>query len=174
MNTRQKALTDWQEQSVKVGLHTMATEIVMQTAVDASLLRQWHRVGLPKDTSCIQNAVLTSLTARWPLLIDPHGMARKWIKGIERTNQLRVLSPSHHDFVRALENAVTTGRVVLVDNAIAEDGSVHGALDPLLRPIANGSYNLPQTVKISNEVNYHKKFRYVQSDPEKWVLANLI
>lgn len=139
----------------------MSAEIYIQSAVDASLLRQWHRVGLPKDLSCIQNAVLTSLSARWPLLIDPHGMARKWIKGTERANQLRVLSPTHHDFVRSLENAVASGRVVLVDNAIADDGSIHAALDALLRPIANGSYSLPQTVKIGNEVNYNKKFKYV-------------
>jgi hypothetical protein len=158
--TRQAALTAWTIQSDKVGLQGMAKEVRVQSAVDPAQLRQWHRAGLPKDAACIQTAVITTLSARWPLLIDPHGVARKWIKGSERSNQLRILQPTQHDFVRALENAVATGRVVYIDHAVGDDGLLPSVLSDLLRPIANDPAHLPTTVRIVNEVNYNKKFKY--------------
>jgi ATP-binding dynein motor region len=161
ISTRQEAFAAWKEHSNKVGLRGVSGgDFSVQSAVDPAQLRQWHRMGLPKDTACIQNAVLTSLSVRWPLLVDPHGVARKWIKGTERANQLRMLLPTQHDFVRALENAVATGRVVFIDNAVGDDGQLPSVLDDLLRPIAN-SPTPPHTVRIVNEVNYNKKFKYV-------------
>lgn len=157
--TRQAALAAWIEHSETVGLHG-AREIEVQSAVDASQLRQWYRSGLPKDPSCVQTAIIATLSARWPLLIDPHGVARKWIKASERANQLRVLLPTQHDFVRALENAVATGRVVYIDHAVGDDGLLPSVLSDLLRPIANDPANSPTTVRIVNEVNYNKKFKY--------------
>jgi hypothetical protein len=160
----------WAVQSDKLGLQGASNEIQVQLAVDAAQLRQWHRAGLPKDTACIQTAVITSLSVRWPLLIDPHGIARKWIKGSERANQLRVLQPTQHDFVRALENAVATGRVVYVDHAVSNDGLLPSVLSDLLRPIANDPSNLPTTVRIVNEVNYNKKFKYA-FDPSSFFFS---
>lgn len=157
---RQIALTTWMAQSDTVGLQGVSNEIDVQSAVDASQLRQWHRAGLPKDATCIQTAVIASLSARWPLFIDPHGVARKWIKATERSNQLRILLPTQHDFVRALENAVATGRVVYIDHAVGDDGLLPSVLSDLLRPIANYSANFPATVRIMNEVSYNKKFKY--------------
>ena len=160
--TRQAALKAWTDQSEALGLQGWESRGVdIESAVDASLLRQWHRAGLPYDTTCIQTAVITSLSMRWPLLVDPHGVARRWIKGSERSNQLRILQPAQHDFVRALENAVATGRVVYIDHAVGGDGLLPSVLCDLLRPIANQeSANLPVTVRIVNEVNYNKKFKY--------------
>jgi hypothetical protein len=160
-------LITWKEQCQKLGL-SVPPLISFQAAVEPSLLRAWLHSGLPNDPACIQNALIVSLSTRWPLLIDPHGIARKWVKGVERANQLRILSPNQHDFVRALETAVTTGRPVLIDNAVevggessgegGEEGDVPRVLHDLLRPLAN-SATPPHTVRIVNEVNYNKKFR---------------
>ncbi len=130
----------------------------LQLCVDPALITTWHRLGLPDDTMCVQNTIIISLSTRWPLIIDPHGVAKKWIKGVERSNQLKIITPNQHDFVRALETAVTTGRPLLIENAVI-DGKVPRVLDDLLRKVASSS-NPPHSVRIANEVNYNKKFKY--------------
>lgn len=154
---RMDTLITWKEQCQALGL-SVPPLLTFQSAVDSTQLHSWFHAGLPNDSACIQNAVLVSLSTRWPLLIDPHGIARKWVKGVERANQLRILSPSQHDFARALEMAVTAGRPVLIDNAVLPDGQVPPILHNLLRPLAN-AYYAPHSVRIVNEVPYNKKFR---------------
>ena len=52
-------------------------------AADRSQVQQWHAWGLPKDPTCIDNAVAVSCSQQWPLLMDPHGLARQWLQGLE-------------------------------------------------------------------------------------------
>lgn len=65
---------------------------------------------------------------RWPLMIDPQGQANKWVKNMEKANNLHVIKLSDSDFVRTLENCIQFGTPVLLEN-IAEE------LDPMLEPL---------------------------------------
>ena len=49
---------------------------------------------------------------RWPLMIDPQGQANKWVKNMEKANNLHVIKLSDSDFVRTLENCIQFGTPV--------------------------------------------------------------
>jgi hypothetical protein len=50
--------------------------------------------GLPNDNFSIENAVMATSARRWPLAIDPQGQANSWIKAMEKSKNLQVLSPA--------------------------------------------------------------------------------
>lgn len=45
-------------------------------------------------------------------MIDPQGQANKWIKNMEKANNLHVIKLSDSDFVRTLENCIQFGTPV--------------------------------------------------------------
>ena len=49
-------------------------------------------------------------------MIDPQGQANKWIKNMERANNLHVIKLTDGDFVRTLENCIQFGTPVLLEN----------------------------------------------------------
>ena len=61
-------------------------------------------------------------------MIDPQGQANRWTKNMERENKLAVIKLSDSDYVRQLENSISFGYPVLLEN-VGED------LDPSLEPI---------------------------------------
>ena len=72
--------------------------------------------GLPKDENSIENGIIIQKGRRWPLMIDPQGQANKWIKNMERANNLHVIKLTDGDFVRTLENCIQFGTPVLLEN----------------------------------------------------------
>ena len=45
-------------------------------------------------------------------MIDPQGQANKWVKNMEKANNLHVIKLSDSDFVRTLENCIQFGTPV--------------------------------------------------------------
>ena len=45
-------------------------------------------------------------------MIDPQGQANKWIKNMEKANNIHVIKLSDSDFVRTLENCIQFGTPV--------------------------------------------------------------
>lgn len=45
-------------------------------------------------------------------MIDPQGQANKWVKNMEKANNLHVIKLSDQDFVRTLENCIQFGTPV--------------------------------------------------------------
>lgn len=58
-------------------------------------------------------------------MIDPQGIANKWIKQMEKSNRLCVIRFSQPDYTRVLENAIQYGLPVLLEN-------VGEVLEPML------------------------------------------
>ena len=90
-------------------------------------------------------------------MIDPQGQANKWIKNMEKANNLHVIKLTDSDFVRTLENCIQFGTPVLLEN-IGEE------LDPILEPLL-----LKQTFKQGgaiciklgdNTIEYSKDFKF--------------
>jgi hypothetical protein len=50
---------------------------------------------------------------RWPLCIDPQGLANKWIKAMEKDAGLLVIKLTDANFLRTLENAIQFGKLAL-------------------------------------------------------------
>lgn len=74
--------------------------------------RSWHLAGLPIDAFSTDNGIIVTNARRWPLLIDPQGQASKWIKNMEKKNNLVVVKLTDSDFVKRLEGCIQSGTPV--------------------------------------------------------------
>lgn len=63
-----------------------------------------------------------------PLMIDPQGQANKWVKNLEKENNLSVIKLTDGDYMRTLENCIQFGTPLLLENVGEE-------LDPSLEPL---------------------------------------
>ncbi|GFO33725.1 dynein heavy chain 12, axonemal-like, partial [Plakobranchus ocellatus] len=120
-------------------------------------IQAWNIAGLPKDSFSIDNGVIVANSRRWPLMIDPQGQANRWVKNSEKDNKLSVIKLTDADYMRTLENCVTFGNPLLLEN-VGED------LDPSLEPLL-----LKQTFKQGgvemirlgdNVIEYSPDFRF--------------
>jgi len=95
---------------------------------DDVIIRQWVIDKLPNDQVSIENALISSKSRRWPLMIDPQLQANQWIRQSNRDKKLKVIRLNQPGYARILENAISYGEPVLLEN-------VGEALDPLLDPL---------------------------------------
>lgn len=51
-------------------------------------------------------------------MIDPQGQANKWIKNMEKANNLAAVRMNQPDYVRMLENAIQFGQPVNYDGTV--------------------------------------------------------
>lgn len=68
------------------------------------------------------------LFLRWSLFIDPQGQANKWIKNLEKVNNLEVLKLSMN-YIKKMEACIEQGRPVLIECILEE---LDSPLDPIL------------------------------------------
>lgn len=85
--------------------------------------------GLPIDTFSSENAIISLNANRWPLMIDPQTQANKWIKNMEKINNLRSIKPNDKNFMRVLENCIQFGQPLLIEDLQEEIDSI---LEPVL------------------------------------------
>lgn len=55
---------------------------------DPVRIRDWKIKGLPADALSVENGIICMSAKRWPLLIDPQGQGNKWLKNMEKENNL--------------------------------------------------------------------------------------
>ena len=145
---RRETVDDWVERCLELGIPCAATAKQQQsedeskdgekaaetgfslanTLGDPIIIRQWHIDGLPTDTFSTDNGIVVTNARRWPLMIDPQGQANKWVKNMEKENNLQVIKLTDPNYLRTLENAIQFGQPVLLENVGEE-------LDPTLEPI---------------------------------------
>ncbi|KAL2653371.1 hypothetical protein R1flu_021499 [Riccia fluitans] len=120
-------------------------------------IRDWVIDGLPNDSFSVDNGIIIHNSRRWPLLIDPQGQANKWIKTMHKKNNLQVMKLSDGDFVRKLENCITFGYPLLLENVMEE-------LDPTLEPLlARAVFKSAGSLQIrlgDSVIEYNDKFRF--------------
>ncbi|OUM67642.1 hypothetical protein PIROE2DRAFT_4933 [Piromyces sp. E2] len=126
---RQEAVNDWNKKFSERNIKCSENFTLENTLGDPIQIRSWILSGLPNDTFSKDNGIIAFNTIRWPLFIDPQGQASKWIKNLEKKNNLSVIKLSDSDFIRNLENAIQFGTPVLIENVGEELDSV---LEPLL------------------------------------------
>lgn len=92
-------------------------------------IQNWYIAGLPRDSFSTDNGIIQDNSMRWSLLIDPQGQANKWIKTMEKFNDLQVLKFTDGNYMKVIETCLEYGKPALIE-CIFED--VEAPLDPVL------------------------------------------
>ncbi|XP_041837982.1 dynein heavy chain 7, axonemal isoform X2 [Melanotaenia boesemani] len=125
---RQIQTERWMDLCKREEIPCSTNRSLMSSLGDPIKIRAWTIAGLPSDSFSRDNGVIISNARRWPLMIDPQGQANKWVKNMEKANNLHIIKLSDADFVRTLENCIQFGTPVLLENVGEE-------LDPVLEPL---------------------------------------
>lgn len=122
---------------------------------DDAQIASWNNEGLPSDRMSTENATILSNCERWPLMIDPQLQGINWIKTKYGTN-LKIIRLEQKGYLDALERAVSSGDVVLLEN-------IGEKIDPVLDPlIGRNTIKRGRAIKMGDkEVEYHPDFKLI-------------
>ena len=153
---REDCVMDWQKlcSSQKIPCSTVFS--LTNTLGDPVKIRNWNLAGLPVDTFSVDNGIIVNNARRWPLMIDPQGQASKWIRNLEKANNLVVTKLNDPGYLRAVEGCIQSGHPCLIDNVGEE-------LDPALEPVLlNQTFKQGPIlcIKIGESImEYNREFR---------------
>ena len=129
-NYRDSAIKSWVEKCRELNIPCSDNFSLTAVLGDPVKIRTWNIQGLPKDEFSTQNAIALDQKLRFPLCIDPQGLANNWFRTMEAKNELKVVKLTDPTYLRTLENAIQFGHAVLIENVME---SVDATLEPLLQ-----------------------------------------
>ncbi|KAL0892691.1 hypothetical protein ABMA27_014410 [Loxostege sticticalis] len=128
VNYRREIVQVWNNRTIALKIPCSESFSLITTLGEPVVIRVWNIAGLPVDAFSIENGIIVEKSRRWPLMIDPQEQANKWIKNMERENQLKVIKLTDPNYVRVLENSIQMGYPVIMEN-------IREQLDAVLEPV---------------------------------------
>lgn len=116
---------EWQKLLTEKRIPFSPTINVVDYLTNTTQIGTWSSQSLPSDDLSVQNAIIVTKASRYPLLIDPQGQGKTWIKNLEAVNELQITTMNHKYFRQHFEDALSLGRPLLIED-IGEE------LDPAL------------------------------------------
>ncbi|ELU05307.1 hypothetical protein CAPTEDRAFT_162628 [Capitella teleta] len=122
---RSLMMKNWKKEMLQARIPFSDDINVVTMLVDNATISEWNLQGLPNDELSIQNGLIVTKATRYPLLIDPQGQGKTWIKSREGDKELQISNLNHKYFRTHLEDALSLGRPLLLEDVGEE-------LDPAL------------------------------------------
>eukprot|EP01047_Picozoa_sp_COSAG01_P001177 COSAG01_NODE_25_length_37050_cov_211.559119_13_plen_3716_part_00 len=175
---RQKLKDDWVSKAAELSVPRSDVFSLVKTLGDPVKIREWNIQGLPSDELSTENGIIVETGRRWPLMIDPQQQGNKWVRNMEKENNLLRIKLSG-DFLRTLENAIQNGFPVLLEDVGEE-------LDPSLEPLLlkqvfkQGGQNMLRlgdaTIEFDDQFRFYitTKLRNPLYSPETAVKVSLV
>lgn len=119
---RKLLLEGWQE-LCKVNKLVFSPDFsIINTLGNPMEIKRWNIHGLPADHISMENGILATKTRRWPLMIDPEGQANKWIRNMEKSNDLSIVKMESEsiEYIKAIDKAIQGGKALLLDDVQQE------------------------------------------------------
>ena len=101
--------------------------------VEDAEVGEWNLQGLPTDELSVQNGIMVTRATRYPLLVDPQGQGKSWLVNREQVNGLVVISLTDKFFRNKLEDCLSFGKPMLIEN-------IEETLDPVLDPVLDRAF----------------------------------
>ena len=156
----------------------------LKILTNSDIIAKWKNEDLPEDQMSIENAAIITNSNRWPMIIDPQLQGGNWInrhvanpENFKRTvtkkeenteegaaatdgnEQLLIVSLTADRWEQKLEEAISNGRIVLLEN-VTQD------IDPILDPLLSRAFIFKKgssqpNIMFTREdpIYYHRDFR---------------
>ncbi|KAF3429654.1 hypothetical protein E2986_08409 [Frieseomelitta varia] len=125
---RNKLIAEWHESCVMAAIPCREKFNLIDILGKQVEIRAWIIFGLPADHFSVENGIIVKNADRWPLMIDPQNQANKWIKNMEKENNLTVIKLSDPNYVKIVDTCIQLGTPVLLENILEE-------IDAILEPV---------------------------------------
>uniref|UniRef100_A0A182XBB4 AAA+ ATPase domain-containing protein n=1 Tax=Anopheles quadriannulatus TaxID=34691 RepID=A0A182XBB4_ANOQN len=154
---RSTIVQEWNAEAVTRRIPCTEAFSLITTLGNPLQIRSWSNLGLPTDNFSVENGIIVKHARRWPLMIDPEGQANKWVKNMEKANNLKIIQQMEANYMRIVENAIINGYPVLLENVGENIDSGFNSILEKNIIYQKGSYN----IKFGDGmIEYNDNFRF--------------
>ena len=122
---RNHLMMSWKSKLKMKGIPHTDNLDILNMLIDPAETSAWALQGLPTDLLSLQNAAIVTKARSYPLLIDPQGQGKLWIKNKEQYSEIQITNLNHRYFRTHLEDCLSIGKPLLIED-------IGESLDPIL------------------------------------------